>query len=78
MSLCTTETCLRLPGIYGDIVQGNTETVDTLAVEDTLKTGDLPNGTFFEQPIAVEGAFSLFDLGIETIIYKDGYLLKLN
>jgi hypothetical protein len=52
--------------------------VDTLAVEDTLKTGDLPNGTFFEQPIAVEGAFSLFDLGIETIIYKDGYLLKLN
>jgi hypothetical protein len=78
MILCTTETCNRVAGIYGDIVQGNTETVDTLAVEDTLGTGLLPSGNSFESPIAVDGSYSVTDLGITTIIYEPGYLLKLN
>jgi len=78
MSICTTETCNRVVGIYGDIVQGNTETVDTLAVEDTLGTGLLPSGNSFESPIAVDGNYSITDLGVTTIIYQDGFLLKLN
>lgn len=78
MSLCTTETCERVLGVYGDIVQGNTETLDTLAVEDTLNTGLLPAGSRTGDPIAVDGTHSETIDGNITVIYQDGFLLKLN
>jgi len=78
MSVCTTETCSRVLGIYGDIVQGNTETLDTLSVEDSLNSGLLPNGARTGDPIAVSGSYTIIVDGNPEVIYEDGYLLKLN
>lgn len=78
MILCTAEACRYNTGIFGEVVQGNTETVDTLAVEDTLKTGLLPGGKFTEESFAAEGSHTEVIDGITTIIYTDGYLIKLN
>lgn len=78
MSVCTTETCERVLGIYKDIVLGNTETLDTLAVEDATSTGLLPQGVRDGDPISVDGNYSYNQDGLTIVVYVDNDILKLN